>query len=136
MNLPEPKSIRISLFGHEAILSERTAEERFQLEDAMANRNGASSFDYIISLKAIECALQQNVVPLPSWFRPIERRKTASKNKAFRISNLRDRLSWTQIEFILNELGKLEWGDAYDEIKKKAQKVAVKASPAKPSKDS
>ena len=135
MNLPEPKSIRISLFGHQAILSERTAEERFQLEDAMTNRNGASSFDYIISLKAIECALQQNVVPLPSWFTPIKRHRIARANKAFGINSLRDKLSWTQIEFILNELGKLEWGDAYAEIKKKAQKVAEKASPVKPSKD-
>lgn len=135
MNLPEPKSIQISLFGQDVILTERTAEERFQLEDAMASRNGASSFDYIISLKAIECALQGNVAPLPSWFRLIKRRKIVRINKTFMIGNLRDKLSWTQIEFLLNELGKLEWGDDYEQIKKKALKAAVKVSTGKQSGD-
>jgi hypothetical protein len=134
MNVPEPKSIEIVLFGQTVSLTERTAEERFQLEDAMSNRNGdGSALTYIASLKAIECALSKNVKRLPSFLRPIKRREVRQWNKIFEFNNLK-KLSWTQIEFLLNEINKLEWGDKYEELKKKALAAAID-SQEKPSED-
>lgn len=137
MNIPEPKSVEIKLFGETVLLTERTAEERFQLEEAVASRNGdAGSFDYIISLKAIESALRINIKTLPLWLRPVKRIKTAKWNALFGIKNLRKSLAWSQIQSLLDELGKLEWGDDYESIKKKATGGAVTQSRGKSSGDS
>ena len=109
MQLPEARKVEIEIFGRKAFLQERTAEERYQMEDAVAQEEIP---DYVIALTAITSALFCNIKPgFWNW----------RKNRLFRFRNLRKNLKNTQIEFLTEEIGKLEYGEEYEELKKKAQ---------------
>ncbi len=127
MKLPEPRKIEIEIFGQKAFLQERTAQERYHVECAFSDRNGDTSLDYILPLRALECALACNLKPgFWNW----------RKNRRFRYNHLKKNLVSSQIEFLLEEIGRLEYGDEYDALKKKIQAEAVKKLTETPSGDS
>ena len=122
MKLPEPRKVEIELFGEKAFLQERTAQERYLIEGAFADRNGDTSLDFILTIQAIEYALACNVKPgFWNW----------RKNRKFGRRNLKKMLSMSQIEFILDQLDRLEYGDDYEDLKKKTKaeiKVKTKST--------
>ncbi len=115
MKLPEPRKIEIEIFGEKAFLQERTAQERYLIEGAFADRNGDSSLDFILTIQALEYALACNIKPgFWNW----------RENAKFRRRNLKKKLSMSQIEFLLDQIHRLEYGDDYDDLKKKTKAEA------------
>ena len=117
MKLPEAKKIEVEIFGRKAFLQERTAEERYQIEDAFSQKNeDAGTYNYVLTLTAVASALSCNIKPgFWNW----------RQNRLFRFSYLKKNLTWTQIEFIVEEIGKLEYGEEYEDLKKKSQKMVA-----------
>ena len=139
MKLPEPRKVEIEIFGEQAFLQERTPEERYDLETAAAEQNGSADFqwNYVLALKQIELALKCNILPVPSWVRPLKRFRAIKRNHVFRYKHLRKVLTQSQIEFLSNESGKLDYGDeVWEDLKKKAQAMAEKELAEKQSEDS
>ena len=120
--LPEPRRVKIRLFGVVAWLSERTAEERRNIEKTFADRNGADSdvLTYALTFKIIESALACNV-RTASRFDFVRRTWNRKWNRRFGWEYLRNHLSESQILFLIDKINQLDYGDKYEEIKKKVE---------------
>lgn len=127
MELPEPRKTAIRIFGVDAFLQERTAEGRRDIEKAFSSRNGVDSdvLTYALTFKIIESALSCNLksslrIHFIKWYHPVRR------NALFGWSYLRKHLTESQIIFLIDEINKLDYGDKYEEIKKKMKTTQPK----------
>ncbi len=120
--LPEPRRVKIKIFGVVAWLSERTAEERRDIGRAFASRNGADSdvLTYALTFKVIESALACNVRTFPK-FDFVRRAWNYKRNRIFSWEYLREHLVESQIIFLIDKINQLDYGDKYEEIKKKVK---------------
>ncbi len=130
--LPEPRRVRIKIFGVVAWLSERTKESRRDIEKAFASRNGADSdvLTYALTFKVIEAALSCNVRVFPR-FDFIRRILNYKRNRLFGWEYLREHLTESQIDFLVDKINLLDYGERYEEIKKK-MKVTKPSPQVKP----
>ena len=101
LRLPDPRRLEIEIFGLRVFLEERTAEERYQMESAVADPENEVS-PFVLSLVAITGAFQCNIKQGFSNWR---------YNRHFRFSYLKRHLKESQIDFLIEELGKLEYGE-------------------------
>ena len=110
LKLPDPIRVEIELWGSKVFIEERTAEQRYFIEDVLAHQNGDTGLDFILTIQAIAFALECNIKP---W-RPF-------RNRKFKRRYLKRHLKASQIEFLFDQLNRLELGDEYDEFKKKVE---------------
>lgn len=137
--IPEPRKIEIEIFGEKAFLQERIPEERIALEKAAAEQNGSADFqwNYVVTIRQISSALECNILPVPPWWlRPFKHFKVRKRNLLFGERHLKKTLTESQINFLSNESGKLDYGEeVWGDLKKKGQELAEKKLTEKPSED-
>lgn len=121
--VPEPRQTPLRIFGVDVFLQERTKENRRAIEIAFAEKNGADSdvLDFALTFQIIESALVCNLrsplrIHFLKWYHPIR------WNTLFSWNYLRKKLTESQIIFLIDEINKLDFGDYYDEVKKKMEK--------------
>jgi len=133
IEFPEPRKKSIKIFGVDAILQERTAEERRNIEKAFADRNGVDGdmISYALTFKIIESAFVGTLRLVPK-IRFIKWYKAKRYNRLFTWDYLRDKLAESQIIFLIDEINKLDYGEAYEEIKKKWDDESKKKVETKP----
>ena len=118
--LPKPRRAEISIFGVDAYLSERTMDERRNIEQAFSKRNGADSdvLTYALTFAVIVSALECNIRKYARW--NIMGRLMAYRwNRLWTFSYLNRKLAESQVLFLIDLVHQMDYGDAYEEVKKK-----------------
>ena len=110
LKLPDPIRVEIELWGSKAYLEERSGSERNYVRNTLARVNGDEGLDFLLNIQSLTNALASNIKP---W-RPF-------RNRKFRRRYLKKHLKVSQIEFLFDQLNRIELGDEYDEFKKKVE---------------
>lgn len=127
IEVPEPRRMPLRIFGINAFLQERTKENRRGIELAFAEKNGTDTdvLDYALTFAVIESALICNLrsplkIHFLKWYHPVR------WNTLFSSGYLRNRLTESQIMFLVDEINKLDFGEYYEEVKKKIKQMSPK----------